>query len=132
MNRRTVQFIREDVAPSRPPHRVPRSAQADARRQVAQDAVGFLQQIGTPLTGERTEHERGIMDAAARIAARYGIECPPAPIPAPGSVRCSGPGGCARKPPGGNRSAGSGMTRSARPTTPPTRTPSPSRNPPPP
>lgn len=35
--------------------------------EVLRKAVAFLEEIGTPITGDRTEHERGVMYAARRL-----------------------------------------------------------------
>lgn len=42
----------------------------NARHAAVAEAIAFLEEIGTPISGERTEHERGIMYAARRLAER--------------------------------------------------------------
>jgi hypothetical protein len=44
------------------------------RAEVIRGEAVFLREIGTPITGERSEHERGIMYAAERLNLRAAQE----------------------------------------------------------
>jgi hypothetical protein len=46
------------------------------------EAADFLREIGTPITGERTEHERGVMYASERLRAMAAAA--PAPVESAG------------------------------------------------
>ncbi|MFF7198312.1 hypothetical protein ACFZAM_31970 [Streptomyces sp. NPDC008079] len=73
------------------------AAQDALRAETAADIVGFLQEVGTPITGSRTDFDKGVMSAALAVAKRYGIQAPPPPVSAPGGIRCaSAATGCTR------------------------------------
>ncbi|MEU0102432.1 hypothetical protein [Streptomyces sp. NPDC006267] len=42
------------------------------RAEVLAEAADFLTEIGTPITGERSEHERGLMYGAERLRCMAG------------------------------------------------------------
>lgn len=57
------------------------------------DIVAFLQEIGTPIFGDRTEFETGIISAALEVAKRYKIT--PPPLPRAADATADGDGGFA-------------------------------------
>ncbi|MCL7377426.1 hypothetical protein [Streptomyces sp. 35G-GA-8] len=60
----------------------------EVRAEVLGKAVAFLEEIGTPITGDRTGHERGVMYAARRLTEQI----------APGPVEKTTPNGAAVTP----------------------------------